>query len=169
MELVDIIPVFNLYEEFWKIYTRTDTLPPQYIGENAQIERSIIGEGSEVYGQVYNSVIGTGVIIEENAVIHDSIIMKNCVIGKNSVLYKAIIAEDVVIGDNVEIGIGDETPNIKFPKVYNSGIATIGENSIIPGGVKIGKNTAIFGVTEENDYVDGFLKSGGIIIKAGED
>jgi len=144
-------------------------LPPQYIGDKAHIERSIIGEGSEIYGKVYNSVIGTGVVIEEDAVVHDSIIMKNCVIGKNSALYKAIIAEDVVIGDNVEIGIGEDTPNVEFPKVYNSGIATIGENSIIPNGVKIGKNTAIFGITEEDDYADGFLVSGGNIIKAGED
>ena len=58
MELIDIIPVFNLYEEFWKIYTRTDTIPPQYIGENAYIEKSIIGDGTEIYGKVYNSVIG---------------------------------------------------------------------------------------------------------------
>lgn len=169
MELVDIIPVFNLYEEFWKIYTRTDTLPPQYIGVNANIERSIIGEGSEIYGQVYNSVIGTGVIIEENAVVYDSIIMKNCIIGKNTTLHKAIIAEDVQIGENVEIGIGEELPNIENPKVYNSGIATIGENSIIPSDVKIGKNTAIFGVTELDDYNDRMLVSGGMIVKAGED
>ena len=33
MELIDIIPVFNLYEEFWKIYTRTDTIPPQYVAD----------------------------------------------------------------------------------------------------------------------------------------
>ena len=31
MELIDIIPEFNLYEEFWKIYTNSDIIPPQYI------------------------------------------------------------------------------------------------------------------------------------------
>ncbi len=31
MELIDIIPEFNLYEEFWKIYTNSEILPPQYI------------------------------------------------------------------------------------------------------------------------------------------
>ena len=31
MELIDIIPEFNLYEEFWKIYTNAASLPPQYI------------------------------------------------------------------------------------------------------------------------------------------
>ena len=35
MELIDIIPEFNLYEEFWKIYTNSAILPPQYIAENA--------------------------------------------------------------------------------------------------------------------------------------
>ena len=76
MELIDIIPEFNLYEEYWKIYTKSDIIPPQYISSDAKIERSIIGEGSEIYGEVVNSVIGAGVTIEAGAVIHDSIIMR---------------------------------------------------------------------------------------------
>ena len=46
MELIDIVPDFNLYEEYWKIYTRSETLPPQYISESSVVERSIIGEGT---------------------------------------------------------------------------------------------------------------------------
>ena len=168
MELIDIIPVFNLYEEFWKIYTRTDTIPPQYVADNTFIEKSIVGDGTEVYGRIYNSVIGSGVTIEEGAVVRDSIIMNNSVIGKNTIVNKSIIAEEVVIGDNVELGVGEDAPNVKFPKIYNSGLVTIGECSVIPDGVKIGKNTAISGVTSAEDYPDGLLPSGGIIIKAGE-
>ena len=168
MELIDIIPVFNLYEEFWKIYTRTDTIPPQYVADNTFIEKSIVGDGTEVNGRIYNSVIGSGVTIEEGAVVRDSIIMNNSVIGKNTIVNKSIIAEEVVIGDNVELGVGEEAPNVKFPKIYNSGLVTIGECSVIPDGVKIGKNTAISGVTSAEDYPDGLLPSGGIIIKAGE-
>ena len=168
MELIDIIPVFNLYEEFWKIYTRTDTIPPQYVADNTFIEKSIVGDGTEVYGRIYNSVIGSGVTIEEGAVVRDSIIMNNSVIGKNTIVNKSIIAEEVVIGDNVELGVGEEAPNVKFPKIYNSGLVTIGECSVVPDGVKIGKNTAISGVTSAEDYPDGLLPSGGIIIKAGE-
>ncbi len=169
MELIDIIPVFNLYEEFWKIYTKTDSLPPQYISDDSFIEKSIIGEGTEIYGKVYSSVIGYGVTIEEGAVVRDSIIMSGTVIGKNTVINKSIIAEDVVIGDNVELGVGDDVPNEWKPKIYNSGLVTIGENSVVPSNVKIGKNTAISGVTEINDYPNGLLPSGGSIIKAGED
>ena len=168
MELIDIIPVFNLYEEFWKIYTRTDAIPPQYIAADAYIEKSIIGDGTEIYGKVYNSVIGSGVIIEEGAVVRDSIIMQDTVIGKNSNINKAIIAEEVVIGDNVELGIGEEAENVLKPKIYNSGLVTIGECSVIPDGVKIGKNTAISGETKPEDYPEGWLASGGVIINAGD-
>lgn len=169
MELIDIIPVFNLYEEFWKIYTKTDALPPQYVSKDAYIEKSIIGEGSEIYGQVYNSVIGTSVTIEEGAVVRDSIIMQGTVVKKGSVINKAIIAENVEIGENTQLGVGEEVPNVEKPKIYNSGLVTIGENSVIPDGIKIGKNTAISGATVPEDYTDGMLPGGGIIIKAGED
>ena len=169
MELIDIIPVFNLYEEFWKIYTKTDSLPPQYIAADAFIEKSIIGEGTEIYGKVINSVIGSGVVIEEGTEVRDSIIMKGTQVGKNCKITKSIIAEDVEIGENVELGVGEEAPNVKLPKIYNSGLVTIGENSVIPSDVKVGKNTAISGVTTPEDYANGVLVSGGIIIKAGED
>ena len=168
MELIDIIPVFNLYEEFWKIYTRTDAIPPQYISSDAFIEKSIIGDGSEIYGKVYNSVIGSGVVIEEGAVVRDSIIMQDTVIGKNTSVEKAIIAEEVVIGDNVEIGVGEEAENVLKPKIYNSGLVTIGECTVIPDGVKIGKNTAVTGETKPEDYPNGELMGGGVIIKAGD-
>ena len=160
MELIDIIPVFNLYEEFWKIYTRTDAIPPQYISSDAFIEKSIIGDGSEIYGKVYNSVIGSGVVIEEGAVVRDSIIMQDTVIGKNTSVEKAIIAEEVVIGEEAE--------NVLKPKIYNSGLVTIGECTVIPDGVKIGKNTAVSGETKPEDYPNGELVGGGVIIKAGD-
>ena len=80
MELIDLVPAFNLYEEFWKVYTNNQMHPAQYIGVNAMVERSVISEGAEIYGSVYNSVIGAGVVVEEGAEVRDSIIMQNCVI-----------------------------------------------------------------------------------------
>ena len=168
MELIDIIPVFNLYEEFWRIYTKSDTLPPQYIAESAKIERSIISEGCDISGEVYNSVIGAGVVIEEGAVVRDSIIMKDTVISKNTKIYKSIIAEQVVVDENVEMGVGEEAPSKLNKKVYAFGLATIGEKTYIPKNVKIGKNTVIMGQTEPEDYQDGVLESGDYIIKAGD-
>ena len=168
MELISLIPVFNLYEEFWSIYTKSDILPPQYISDKAVVERSIISEGTEVYGEVYNSVIGAGVTIEEGAVIRDSIIMKNTSIGKGTKIERAIIAENVKVGNDVTIGFGDEKPSRLEPKIYNSGLVTIGENSFVPNNVRIGKNVAISGITVAEDYPNGVLDSGEYIIKAGD-
>lgn len=168
MELIDIIPEFNLYEEFWKIYTNSGILPPQYISGQSVIERSIIGNGSEVYGHVHNCIIGSGVTIEEGAVIRDSIIMKDVRIGKGCVIDKSIVAESCKIGNNVTLGIGSDVPNKQKPAIYSFGLVTIGENSVIPNDVQIGKNTAISGVTTKEDYPDGVLESGETLIKAGE-
>ncbi len=169
MELIDIVPEFNLYEEYWKIYTSSTILPPQYISENSVIERSIIGEGSNIYGKVYNSVIGCGVTIGEGTVVRDSIIMNETSIGKDCELYKAIIAENVVVNDNVKLGIGEEAPNETDPHIYNSGMVTIGEKSVIPKGIQVGKNSVIFGVTKPEDYDNGYLASGKTLIKAGDE
>lgn len=168
MELIDIVPEFNLYEEYWKIYTKSEILPPQYIADNSKVERSIIGEGSDIYGEVINSVIGCGVTIGKGAVVRDSIIMNQTVIGEGCELNKAIVAEQVEIGDYVRLGVGEEAENETAPHIYNSGIVTVGEKSVIPRGVSIGKNTVIFGYTTTADYEDNYLASGKSLIKAGE-
>ena len=167
MELIDIIPEFNLYEEYWKIYTKSDIIPPQFISGEANIERSIIGEGSEIYGDVINSVVGAGVTIGKGAVVKDSIVMQGASIGEGAKIEKSIVAENVVIGAGVETGVGEYAPSAYDPKVYQFDLVTIGENSVIPAGVKIGKNTAIAGETTADDYPDGLLASGNYIIKAG--
>ena len=168
MELIDIIPEFNLYEEFWKIYTKSDAVPPQYVSAESKIEKSLITGGAEIYGEVYNSVIGAGVTIGKGTVVRDSIIMKNTTIGENCTIDKAIIAEEVEISDGVVMGIGEEVPNKVQPKIYSFGLVTIGENSYIPPNVKIGKNTAIAGDTTPDDYNEGVLASGETLIKVGE-
>ena len=167
MELIDIVPDFNLYEEYWKIYTKSVSLPPQYFGENSHVERSIIGEGSEIYGQVYNSVIGCDVIIGEGCVVRDSILMNNTVIGAGSSLQKVITAEDVTIGSNVHLGVGDEAPNETDPSIYREGLVVLGEGTSVPDNVNIGKNVMINGATEPSDYPGGTLASGRTLVKGG--
>ena len=154
MELIDIVPEFNLYEEYWKVYTKSEIQPPQYFSSDSVVERSIIGEGTDVYGKVYNSVIGCGVTIGRNTVIRDSIIMNRTQIGNDCELYKAIVAE--------------EAENDVAPHIYNHGIVTVGEKSVIPNGISVGKNSVISGVTTSADYGNFCLPSGRTLIKAGE-
>ena len=168
MELIDLIPEFNLYEEYWKIYTKNDEIAPQYIADEGQVERCIMGEGTECFGHVQNCVIGANVQIGRGAVIRDSIIMRDTVIGDNVTIDKSIIAENCKIGSDVVLGFGDEKPNVLNENIYGFGLVTIGEDSVIPDGVKIGKNTAISGETYIEDYQDGILPGGEVIIKAGD-
>ena len=169
MELIDIVPEFNLYEEYWKIYTKSEIQPPQYFSGDSVVERSIIGEGTDIYGEVYNSVIGCGVTIGKGTVVRDSIIMNQTQIGDNCELNKAIIAENVQIGKNVKLGVGEEAENETAPHIYNHGIVTVGEKSVIPDGISVGKNSVIFGVTKAADYEDCYLASGKTLIKEGEE
>ena len=168
MELIALIPEFNLYEEYWKIYTQTENAAPQYISEHAHVERSIIAEGCEIHGEVYNSVIGPRVTVERGAVIANSIIMENTVISEDTHIDQAVVAENVTIGKACMIGVGEYQESSYDSRVYCSNLATIGENSLIPDGVRVGRNTAIFGLTELSDYPDGSLSSGGVIIKEEE-
>ena len=87
--------------------------------------------------------------------IRDSIIMKGTTIGAGTVVDKAIVAEDVTIGENAEVGVGEYAESKYDKKVYQFDLVTIGERSVIPDGVKIGRNTAISGVTTAEDYHGG--------------
>ena len=54
--MIDIIPEFNLYEEFWKIYTNSANIPPQYIAENAVVDKCIIANGTETVSYTHLDV-----------------------------------------------------------------------------------------------------------------
>ena len=94
--------------------------------------------------------------------------MKGTQIGENVVIDKAIIAENCSIGDHVRLGVGEEKPNKFNEKIYSFGLVTIGEDSEVPSNVSVGKNTAISGKTTKEDYPEGILDSGEVIIKAGD-
>ncbi len=168
MELIDIIPEFNLYEEYWKIYTKSDTITPQYVSDTSFIEKSIIGEGTRIEGEVRSSVIGSNVTIGKGAVVKESILMDGVTIGEGCVIEKAIIAEDVTVGKGVNMGVGEYKPSTLDPRVYAFDLVTVGEKSVIPDHVQIGKNTAISGVTAPEDYPGGKLESGDAIVKDGD-
>lgn len=167
MELIKTLPEFNLYEDFWTIYTKSDYQPPQYTGENASIKTSIVSEGAQIYGSIEHCVISKNVTIEEGAVVKDSIIMEGCVIGKNAVLDRVIVDQNTVIGDNVKMGLWDNIPNEQKPKIYNTGITVIGSDTVVPDNIEIGKNCVVYGKTTAEDYSESKLPSGQSVIIEG--
>ncbi|MBR1736664.1 MAG: glucose-1-phosphate adenylyltransferase [Firmicutes bacterium] len=164
MELIKTLPEFNLYEDFWKIYTQNNHQPPQYIASTGSVKTSLISDGCEIYGTVENSVISANVVIEEGAIVRGSIIMENCVIGKNSVIDRCIIDQNTIVGENVVMGVGDNKANEDKPKIYNTGITVIGSDTTIPSNVTIGKNCVVSGKAESKDFNENALASGKSII-----
>ena len=165
MELIKTVPEFNFYDKFWKIYTKTDNQPPQYVGRGAKLQQSIASEGCEIYGEVHSSVLGPDVLIKKGAVVRDSILMENVVIEEGAVVDRCIIDRNNIIGKGAVLGEGENIPNELKPNIYNTGITVVGENSVIPDGVHIGKNCVIYGKTSVEDYPDGVVASGKSVIK----
>ncbi|MBR4934939.1 MAG: glucose-1-phosphate adenylyltransferase [Anaerotignum sp.] len=165
MDLIRALPEFDLYEDYWKIYTNSDHQPPQYTAADAKVEESLLSDGCEVYGEVYRSILGPGVVVEKGAVVKDSIIMTGTVIGEGALVDKCVIDEKCKIGKNVQMGVGEDVPNELKPAIYNTGITVLGMNSIVPDGVVMGKNCVISGATVAADYPDGKLASGKSVIR----
>ncbi len=165
MELIQALPTFNLYEDFWKIYTNSDHQPPQYTAAGAKLTCSLACEGSEVYGTANRSILGPGVIVKRGAVVEDSIIMANTVIEENAKIYRCIVDENCTVSQGVVMGAGENIPNENKPKIYDSGITVVGDHSFIPPDVQIGKNCVIYGKTEAQDYPDGQLASGKSVMR----
>ena len=132
------------------------------------VERTIIGEGTEIFGRVYNSVIGCDVTIERGAEVRDSILMNGTHVGAGCRLHKVIAAENVTIGEGAALGEGYDIPNDTRPDIYREGIVTLGEGTIVPKGVSIGKNVMISGETTPEDYPGSRLESGRTLVKEGD-
>lgn len=138
----------DLYDPSWKIYTKSEDLPPVKVGESAVIQNSLISNGCKIEGEVYHSVLSPGVIVGEGTTIHDAIILNDVVIGKNCHIEKTIIDKNTVIGDNSTIGTGDNyQPNKDNPKVLSSGLNVIGKKLILPEGLVVERNVRIFSST----------------------
>lgn len=108
MDLLAPAEQLNLYDKSWRIYSRHSNLPPQYIGANAEIENSMITEGSVIGGKVDFSVIFGGVTIEEGAKVQYSVVMPGTVIKAGAVVEYAIVGEDCVIEKNAHVGRSPE-------------------------------------------------------------
>lgn len=151
----------DLYDTSWKIYTKSEDLPPVRVGSASKITTSLISNGCIIDGDVENSVISPGVIIEKGAKVKDSVILNDVVIKANSKIERTIIDKETIIGANSVIGTGDDyTPNKDKPKILSSGINVIGKKLILPDNLIIERNVRIFSSTKKIEIEASHIKSG---------
>jgi glucose-1-phosphate adenylyltransferase len=111
MDLVAPLPVFNLYNDKWPVYTLSRTLPPAKIvfdGElgAGEVYDSLLCNGAIVSGAtVRRSVVSPGVRIEAGARVEGAILLDDAVIGRGAVVRNAIVDKNVVVPAGTTIGV----------------------------------------------------------------
>ena len=107
MDLLDKNNELDLNDPTWKIYTEDVSIPPQYIGETADIKRAFITQGCIIDGTVHNSVLFTGARVSENAKVIDSVLMPGVEIAEGATVTRALVAANTKIGKGAVVGSAD--------------------------------------------------------------
>ena len=104
MDLMDNIDNINVFTENNKVFSNSNIYPPQYIGPKANVSNSLISNGCRVYGSVRHSILGSGAVIDEGAVVEDSIVLPNAFVGRDCHVTRAIINEGAKVDDRTDVG-----------------------------------------------------------------
>lgn len=153
MDALGDIPELFLNDPAWRIYYRHGYTHPEYMGENASVSNSIIGDGGSLLGTVRHSVIFGDVAIAEKAVINDSVVMAATKVGEGVMIDHAIVADNVTIGEGACIGA---------PLEDDSQLTVIGPGVTIPAGMKIAAGRIIASSDELcSEAADADTKKGG--------
>ena len=125
MDILGDKPRLKLGDRDWRILSRHENAPPQYIGASAVVDNCSITEGCEILGTVRNSVLGENVRVMAGAVVEDAVLMGDTLIEAGAVVSYAMIDRGVTIGKNARVGL---------PRGKAKGIAVIGEGCHIGEG-----------------------------------
>ena len=134
MDLLDPKVPLDLSDEQWKIYSRSQGLPPQYIGPSAEVQNSLIADGSSVCGKIDFSVIFADVTIEEGAEVRDSILMPGTVVKSGACVQYAILAENVTVESGAVVG---QRPEDCRDNLDGWGIAVVASGLTVGAGAKV--------------------------------
>ena len=132
LDLVSAMPVFNLYNTDWPIFTHHSELPGAKFVSGAAVRDSIVCPGSIVSGaSVDSSVVGTHGYVAEHASVQRSVLLDNVIVGKGAVVRNAIIDKNVVVPDGCLIGVDHEDDRRRGFTVTDGGITVIGKGVTI--------------------------------------
>ena len=118
----------DLDDKSWRIYARNRALPPHFVAKGAKIQNSLIADGCEIGGDVYDSVIFSGAEVEKGAEVSYSVIMPGAKIKKGAVVKYSIVAQDAVVEKGAKVG---DSPEEFKNKMDEWGITTIGPNYVV--------------------------------------
>ena len=118
----------DLDDKSWRIYARNRALPPHFVAKGAKIQNTLIADGCEIGGDVYDSVIFSGAEVEKGAEVSYSVIMPGAKIKKGAVVKYSIVAQDAVVEKGAKVG---DSPEEFKNNIDKWGITTIGPNYVV--------------------------------------
>lgn len=131
----------DLSDPDWRIYSKNDCYPPQFVDTCANVENSLVTDGCEVSGTLDYSILFENVTVEEGAKVEYSLVMPGAVIKKGATVKYSIIAENAVIEEGAAVGCEPDvtgTPDWGIT-VIGDGL-TIGKNAAVGSGLMITEN-----------------------------
>jgi glucose-1-phosphate adenylyltransferase len=137
MDLISVVPEFNLYNMEWPIFTSSGSLPPAkfvHSSENriGRATNSIVSPGTIISGgDVEHSVIFTNVHIHSWAQVVDSVIFDNVSIERNAHVCRAILDKNVHLGEHATVGIDREHDLARGFTVTESGITVVPKGTVV--------------------------------------
>lgn len=138
MDLISTMPIFNLYNRTWPIFTRGTTSPPAKFvrGEHNAIGTaldSIVAAGVVVSGGVVeNSVLSNDVYVGTGARVQASVLMDKVRVGAGAVVRRAIIDKNVKIPAGATIGVDHELDRSRGYTVTESGLTVLSKGQLVP-------------------------------------
>lgn len=139
MDLIQVEPVFNLYDKDWPIRTYQEQFPPaktvhsgeEIAGRVGLALDSIVSGGCVVSGgKVQRSILSPNVRINSYSEVCDSIIMEGVNVGRYAKIKRAIIDKDVDIPQGMVIGYDLQEDKKRF-FVSDSGIVVVAKGTEI--------------------------------------
>ncbi|WP_306871998.1 glucose-1-phosphate adenylyltransferase [Arthrobacter bambusae] len=138
MDLISPVPIFNLYNSEWPIYTRQSISPPAKFvrGENSTVGTaldSIVASGSVISGGIVEgSVLSNDVYVGPATRVQDSVLMDKVRIGAGAVVKRAIIDKNVKVPAGAAIGLDPDLDRARGFKVTESGITVLAKDQVVP-------------------------------------
>ncbi|MFR9776423.1 glucose-1-phosphate adenylyltransferase [Micromonospora sp. MS34] len=132
MDLINVHPVFNLYNFDWPIYTEQPPWPPAKFvhdwGERVgRAVGSMVSPGSVISGSlVENSVVSPKVKVHSWAHVDGAVLMEGVEVGRHAVIRRAILDKNVYVPEGAEIGVDLERDRQRYT-VSDNGIVVIGK------------------------------------------
>ncbi len=128
----------DLLDSDWPIYARLPDQPPAFLGKHAIVEHSVVTQGCDVEGRVFNSVLSDSVVVEEGADVSYSVLMPGVTVKRGAVVQYAILGEGVTVGAGAKVG-GD--PMTCDPEQW--GISVVGPAAAIADGETVAPKTML--------------------------